>query len=265
MEEFAAGTSAKLTFDHSYNDTPLTLTDFEYQVLNAQGEILEDYTTPNGFDPAAASTVVTVEQALNQSSDKVDIRQVNVRLITSDGTYNQTVYYKLLGDQTKLTVMVDSFMTFPESVVVRAKMSDRLEYYDELTDALKANALENTFRTFHKVAFKPMGYAPQNQPMYIDGLSESQFRALPTDFQLALKRAQLFQADALVESSPILDKIRHGIVSETIGESSMFFKQSGVTGSSTKYPGIADEAYSELSKYMYTSATSSQIWHVRRA
>lgn len=264
MEEFAAGTDITLTVQHSYNGASLAVTDLQYQVVDSQGNILVDFTTPVGFNPANSATSIPILKANNQTSDKVDVRQVNINLVTSAGTYKNTVFYKLLGDLTKLVVMTDSFMTFPEAVVARVKMSDRLEYYDALPDAIKAVALENSFKTLMKLSFK-QPVSTSCEPYSLKGLTESQFRALPVDFTTALKRAQIVQCDAIVENSPIRDKIREGIISETIGESSMFFKQSTNIGSNVKFPGVDDKAYELLSAYLFTSGASAQIWRLNRA
>lgn len=263
MEEFAAGTDVTLTIDHSYNGTALTLTDLQFRVVDAQGVVLLDYATPAGFNPANSSTNIAIDGSYNGSTEKVDIRQINVNFVTAAGTYKTTVFYKLLGDLTALTVMEDSFMTFPEAVLTRARMSDRLEWYDALTDDVKAIALENAFNTIKKLAFKPLT-TTTDDPLYISTYTEANFRALSAEFQTALKRAQILQANALVEASPIRDKIREGIISETIGESSMFFKQTNV-GNMPKFPGLSDDAYNAISSYLYTSSMSAQIWKVRRA
>lgn len=266
MEEFAAGTDVFLTFPHTHNGNSLTVTDLQYQVLDSHGTILIDYATAPSFDPAATSTIITVLKQFNASTDKIDVRQINVSFVTATGTYKETVYYKLIGDVTKLTVMKDSFMTYPESVVVRAKMSDKLEYFDLLPDGMKATALENAFETLKKLKFNPAkcgGSSRAERGLDISSYSADQFKTLPMELQTALKKAQIVEANVLVEASPIREKIRAGIISETIGESSMFFKQ-GATGNS-KYPGLSDEAYVYLSAFVFKSATNAQIWHLRRA
>jgi hypothetical protein len=268
MEEFAAGTDVFITFAHSNNGSELNVTDLQYQVLDSAGEVLIDYATAPSFDPAATSTIITILKQFNATQDKIDVRQVNVALVTSAGTYKQTVYYKLIGDVTKLTPMVDSYMTFPESVIVRAKMSDQLEYFDALPDNLKAVALENSFANLKKLRFNPAITGSTSRcsttGLDISAYSYDQFKTLPIGLQNALKKAQIAEANVLVENSPIRDKIRAGIISETIGESSMFFKQGGSVGG-TKYPGLSDDAYAHLSEFVFKSATNAQIWHLRRA
>lgn len=261
MEEFAAGTDVFVTFPHSNNTTTLTVTDLKYQVLDAQGVILKDWSTAPSFNPAATSTTITVLKELNATTDKLDVRQVNVQLYTSSGTYQQTSYYKLVGDLTKLTVMKDSFMSYPESIVARAKMSETMEYFDALPDSLKAVALENAFRNIVKLKFRFT--TTQQCGTDIRAYSVEQFKTLPAEFQEAVKKAQLSEANSLVENSPIQDKIRQGIISETIGESSMFFKQSGPT--SSRYPGLSDDAYPHITEYLFKSATNAQIWKLARA
>ncbi len=266
MESFAAGTQVTLTINHANNGNALTLTDLQVQVVDTDGVELAPFATPVGFNPSNTSTQVTIAGSLNQTSEKIDVRQINVKLVSASDTYNQTIYYKLEGDLTKLTPMVDSFMTFPESVVVRARMSDDLEYFDELPDALKAVALENAFTNLVKIGFNGQIYATPTVStcaVYIKDFTAEQLKALNPKFLLALKKAQIAEANVLVEHSPVRDKIRQGIISETIGESSMFFKQGAVPG--TKVAGMSDEAYGAMSDFIYKSTTSAQIWKLGRA
>lgn len=265
MQEFSAGTAVTLTVQHSNNGSALTLTDLKYQVLDAYGEELVALVSVPGFNPAVTSTNITIDSATNSTTEKVDVRQVNLQLITSGGTYNQTIYYKIIGDVTKLTPMVDSFMTFPESIIVRAKMSENLKYFDALTDDLKAVALQNSFEKIVKIRYKFNTTSSSTVGTDISTMTAEQFKALPAAFQEALKKAQLAQSDALVESSPVRDKIRDGIISETIGESSMFFRQTDIISTNGKFPGVADASYEYLKDWVWKSATSAQIWRIGRA
>ena len=54
-------------------------------------------------------------------------------------------------------------------------------------------------------------------------LKEADFKKWPKDFQNALRRAQLYEADQILKGDPVGDKRRAGVVSETIGEAKMFF------------------------------------------
>ena len=264
MEEFAAGTDVFITIPHVSNGNNLDVTDLQYQVLDAYGEELIAFTTAPSFDPAASSTMITVLATYNNSAQKIDVRQLNVKLVTAQGTYKQTILYKLVGDVTKLTPMVDSFMTYPESVIIRAKLSEDLKFFDMLTDEIKAVALENAYERIikSKFDFAPIGRC-QERGTDISTYTLDQFKTLPVAFQEAVKKAQLVEANMLVENSPIREKIRTGIVSETIGESSMFFRQSAVGGS--KLTNMSDEAYSHIKDWIWWSATNAQIWRLARA
>jgi hypothetical protein len=83
----------------------------------------------------------------------------------------------------------------------------------------------------------------------------SDFNALSADFLLDLRKAQIAEANNIVENSPIRDKIRAGIISETIGESSMFFRQAYPVNKS----GLSDEAEVYLKKWVYNDAASSKL------
>jgi hypothetical protein len=297
MDEFATGTDATLVIPHVYNDSNLTVTNLQFQVLNAQGVELVPVTDAPAFASDTTSTTLVINQAFNTTDIKVDIRQVNLFFITDAGTYKQTVYYKILSDQTKLTPMVDSFMTFAESILIRTQISQAMYYFDPMDDAMKVVALSNAFALIMKNKFKDPKYntidpdfyvtdyynqdfgpgvygagfggrawtAPK--PLDISAYTVDQFNALPANMVLSLKKAQVVLANSLVENSPVREKIRQGIISETIGESSMFFKQSGnsFAGVGGKFPGISDDAYEYLKDYLFKNATSSQSFRIGRS
>ena len=290
MLEFASSTDVTLTIPHVGNGGSIDVTGLKYEVRNADGDLLVALTTAIGFNPASTSTNIIIPKTINTITTKMDIRQVDVYLETGGGTFKQSIFYKILGDLIKLTPMVDSFMTFPQAILLRMKTSENLMYYDALPDELKCVALENAYKALVKVkyvdprylnkSYDDYGYYNQNQitdydiggysgirfqikGIDISGYNQSQFNALPQDMRDAITKAQLIEANYLVENSPIREKIRLGVISETIGESSMFFKQNGPTGS--KFPGVSDEAYIYLKEYLWKNATSSQSMRIGRA
>ena len=258
MLEFASNTTITISIPHTYQGTDLTLTAMQYEVLDADSTVLVAKTSVPGFSTAMTSTDVVIASAANTTTAKRDVRLLNCYLVTADGEYVVPQVYMLKGNQLILTPLVDSFMTYADSVLTRARMAEEQEYFDSLSDDLKAVALEEAFNRIAKLKFK-VGTTVITD---IKTLTLAAYQALDADFLLALKKAQIAEANMIVENSPIRDKIRAGIISETIGESSMFFSRSMPSG---KFHGLADDSYDYIKPYVYRDVTSSQVWKIGRA
>lgn len=258
MLEFASNTTVEITVPHQYNDADLILTNLEYEVLDADSTVLVTRTAVPGFDAALTETNLSIAAAVNATTAKRDVRLLNCYLTTASGEYIVSQVYMLKGNQLNLTPLTDSFMTFADSVLTRARMAEDQEFYDMITDDLKAVALEESFTRISKLKFRVgTTIIPDIRLITLDA-----FRALDADFLLALKKAQIAEANNIVEQSPIRDKIRSGVISETIGESSMFFARSMPSG---KFHGLSDDAYEYVKPYIYRDIASSQTWKIGRA
>lgn len=258
MLEFASNTTVNIAVPHKYNGVALTLTNMQYEVLDANSTVLVAKVNVPGFNAANTSTTVAIAAAVNTTTAKRDVRLLNCYLMTASGEYIVPQVYMLKGNQLVLTPLVDSFMTYADSVLTRARMAEDQEYFDSLTDELKAVALEEAFNRIAKLKFR-IGLTIITD---IKALTLSAYQALDADFLLALKKAQIAEANLIVENSPIRDKIRSGIISETIGESSMFFSRSMPSG---KFHGLADDSYEYIKPYIYRDITSSSTWKIGRA
>jgi hypothetical protein len=258
MEEFASNTDVQIEVPYEYNGNALTLTGFEYEVLDATSTVLLPRQADPTFSASDTSSILTIPEAINTTTAKRDVRLLNCYLITTAGEYIVSQVYLLKGNQLLLTPLTDSFMTFPQSLLTRAGMAEPQEYFDALSDELKAVALEESFNRIAKCKFK----VGTTTILDIKALTLSEFNALDASFLNDLRKAQIAEANLIVENSPIRDKIRAGIISETIGESSMFFKQSGVPVSRS---GLSDDAELYLKRWLYLDTGSSQTWRLNRA
>lgn len=258
MLEFASNTDIDINVPYEYNGTSLTLTGFEYEVLDANSNVLLARQADPSFNAANTSSDLVISAAINTTTAKRDVRLLNCYLITAEGTYTVPIVYMLKGNQLELTVLADSFMTYSQAVLTRAGMAESQDYYDTLTPELQAVALEESFSRIAKLKFKVDGIAYTD----LTALTVVAFQALNPAFLSDLYKAQIAEANRIVENSPIRDKIKSGIISETIGESSMFFKQAGVPLTRN---GLSDDAEQYLKKWIYQSETNSNTWRLYRA
>lgn len=258
MLEFASNTTIVLPIEHKYNGVSLTLTNMQYEVLDANSVVLVAKSDVPGFNGSNTVTNLTIDGSANTTTAKRDVRLLNCYLVTATGEHIVSQVYILTGNQLSLTPLQDSFMTFAESALIRFKMAEEQEYYDALTDQIKVVALEESFNRIRKLKFK-LGTTIITD---IRTMDITAYQALEADFLVAIKKAQIAEANNIVENSPIRDKIRSGIISETIGESSMFFSRTMPSG---KFHGLSDDAYEYIKPYVYRDVTSSQTWKLGRA
>lgn len=258
MLEFASNTDITIEVPYEYNGTALTLTDFQYELLDADGEEVIARLSDPDFSPSGTASTLSIPAASNTTAAKRDARLLNCYLINADGEYIVSQAYILKGNPLSFTVLTDSFMTFPQSLLVRATMAEPQEYFDALGDELKAIALEEAFNRISKLKFK----IGTTTILDIKAMTLGDFNALSADFLSDLRKAQITEANSIVEDSPIRDKIRAGIISETIGESSMFFRQAGLR---TNHSGLSDDAEAYLKNWIYLDTASSQTWRLYRA
>jgi len=258
MLEFASNTDVTIEIPYEYNGTQLTLTNFEYEVLDASGTAVVARQVDPDFNAGNTSSTLTIPASANTTSAKRDARLLNCYLTNASGEYVVSQAYVLKGNVLQLTPLTDSFMTFPQSVLVRVQMAEEQDYFDALSDELKAVALEESFNRIANLKFK----VGTTTILDIKSMTLGDFNALDPAFLLDLRKAQITEANNIVENSPIRDKIRSGIISETIGESSMFFQRSGFPVNKS---GLSDDAELFLKKWIYNDAASSQSWRLYRA
>jgi hypothetical protein len=258
MLEFASNTEVEIEIPYEYNGSSLTLTGFEYELLDANSEVIQARIADENFNASTSSSVLTIPVASNTTTAKRDVRLLNCYLINAAGTFIVPQVYLLKGNQLNLTPLTDSFMTYSQAVLTRVGMAESQDYYDALTDELKAVALEESFTRLAKLKFK----VGTTEILDIKSLTLSAFNALNADFHSDIRKAQIAEANAIVEASPVRDKIRAGIISETIGESSMFFRQAGVPVTRS---GVSDDAEQYLKKWLWLDSASSMTWRLNRA
>lgn len=189
-------------------------------------------------------------------------REIVVTLETDDGDVELRDYFVLAGAHA-LAVMDNSFMSYVEAIRWRGEFAS-MDAWDAAPRERRLAAMTEAYRRICKIAFKVPGAnldgTNVNKANYgtgtdegwfwgsrvrISTLTASQFDALPEAFTRAVKRAQLVEANVLLGGDPIGSKRKQGLVSETIGESSMFFQ-------SRPYLNlpVTKEAYEELRRFI---------------
>jgi hypothetical protein len=223
---------------------PVTLTAISRVVTNEAGSTISGDTVvslPTGLE---TFVVVPVSGTLNTlSAGSTDaLRQVTTTIVSPVGTFTDTQSY-IVRSTAPLVRMSNSFITLPETILVRHAMT-KLNGWDAATEDQQIAALISAHRNMTQLRYRfPIGENFQSRIVDFYGMSvdnvfgrifvvlsdimfynETDYAGFPEDFQQALKRAQMAEADNLLGGDPIGAKRAVGIVSEDIGESRMKFQ-----------------------------------------
>lgn len=212
--------SISIPLSTSNGNVVLDPTDVTYRVLDATGY---------EFSPAAPVAVVAGSGMADIAIDGIaaqlqvgevrSYRQIEVTFKSAGVTH--ICYDEFLIElMDSLIVMVNSFQTYGDAAVRCAEITG-LESFASATRRERITALSNAYITLSRLEYQ---IPPYYSPVRIQGLSEYDFEALHQGLTSALKMAQVIEANEALDSFSILKKRQQGLMSETIGESSMMFR-----------------------------------------
>lgn len=225
-----------------------------------EGLILIGYTAG---DETASVEIPSVYHAVTES---MVARRVEVVFDTlTSGSYKVTQRYIVSPDAT-LVFLSNSFAIYERFLIIRQEFPELLGWdatdEDRRTAAL-IQAHENICRFKFKyrqesdqpVASQSTLYRRDYHTFIRDMriIEQEDWDDFPPHFQLSLRRAQLLEADSLLNGDPIRDKREQGIVSETVGESKMFFNNRPPLRM-----GVSRAALDHLKRYIFLRTTVSR-------
>lgn len=214
-----------------------------FTVLDEKGEIIQTATNLT-VAPGSESIEIIIPPETNELpvGSVSALRQVQVVFVGASATYNEHAFY-VIKAQVPLVPMTNSFVTLAETHLVRTQMTG-LEGFAAATEDTQIAALVSAWRNMSHLRYKfPVGGDYQSRITSFPGTyydsqygrvwvvigditlrTLGEFQSWPSDFVQALKRAQMAEANELLQLNPISEKRRTGVISETIGESSMTFR-----------------------------------------
>lgn len=210
--------------------TPITPTAIGYIVLDERGTVVRarEEVTPDG-----TSVQVVVPASANELPLEGVIRGLRtVRFVFDTAAGARTVDSRyIIETQSKLIPMFNSFQTYEEAIVTRLDLPalDGWDFADEPQQiAALITAHDRMCRASYRyrLSQNSVEYDEREMYWYITSMRErtaQDFSDFPAAFQTALRRAQIYEADSILSGDPVGDKRLDGVVSETIGESKMFF------------------------------------------
>ena len=135
------------------------------------------------------------------------------------GVTNVVDYEFILEQPIILEAGLNSFQDYPDAVITAMEISD-IDAFQLADKSQKQTALITAFHSLSTLNFYINGVTYGQ----IDQLSKTEFEALPDRFKKTIKKAQIVEANENLSTNSAHRKRQLGIFSETIGESSMFFR-----------------------------------------
>lgn len=214
-------------------------------------------------DPFSQGKDVTIPAAFNTlgAGKFEDMRVLRVEMVTASGIIPQVHKYLVVGER-KLTILENSFVTLEEAQVLSRHLS-AARILSAADEEQQFNAL---IEAFERIVSIPMKYTLDESPSRYDTIAETSrrivelprdiwetidmadFGKLPEAFRKALRTAQLIEANEILSGDDISRRHRAGIISETVGESSIMLRGGAVDF------GVSNAALRALAGYINYSA-----------
>jgi hypothetical protein len=209
--------------------------------------------------PGDVTIDITISANLNVSPGRRAARVVQVSFATDKGIFTSQVIY-VIAKPDQLIPLENTFVSSAEAALTRLDMP-ALDGWDASDETNRNAALITAHRSLCKLSYRyknnaailqsrvTWGEPESSGYIYIvdiESLAAEEWAQVPILVRQALQRAQMAEADVLLKGDPVGDKRRAGIVSETVGESSMFLKQTPEVRM-----GVSAEALEHLAGYIF--------------
>lgn len=197
---------------------------------------------------------VVVPASLTQvEAGKRAVRQIVVTFTDITNRQLRRTEYVLFGEPLSLVVMENSFATYPRFVLEQSSLLN-LAAWQHAPEHRKISALISAYRSITRMSleYTPLdldgkyrtGYETTIDPLDWQEMTASEFEELPPQFRNDLILAQILQANELLQGNVYAERMRAGVSSETIGESSVSFNSAAAQHS------LGFEARQVLSQYI---------------
>lgn len=239
------------------NGAAIVVTEVTAAVYDGDDQLVVDFGSLP-FDPAASSTTITVPAALNllEGDELSATRVLRVALKTAAGTVRRAFGYIIEGES-RLELLNNTWVSL-EAAEALARDMPGLKAWLAASDDQRAAALINAYSHMQRIQLRftwPLrdGEDRREETILRPGawteLTVDDFLSFPREFRRALRMAQICEADKILTDDPLQSRHRAGVISETVGESSVMLR-----GGKLEL-GVASETLRYLSGYVYYSVT----------
>lgn len=216
------------------------------------------------FDAAEGEKLIAIPKEFNRlaAGEIRAARVLRVKIETAQGTIPRSFSYAIESEQ-RLVQMVNTFQTL-EAAEFAALDTPNISGWNAASEPQKLAALTEAYRRLTLIPMRFDTYRPGSQfdpwstlaPRDIayetiierdvwGEITVEMFADFPTPFKKALRRAQFIEANEILQGDAVSKKHRAGIVTETIGESSVTLRAGAVDF------GISTETLKALVGYVH--------------
>jgi hypothetical protein len=232
MDRFPVGATVTLEIPFvDFNGEAVTPTAVTYTVIDENDAILAGPTVI--APPYVDAATVVINGALNTPAGA---RMIELQITTAQGPLTADATYEIRSNR-RLTVLTNSFQTYLQAQLIANQMP-ALIGWAAATEDQRTFALEEAYARLTSFAYLirypeyvdaqniiSVGYPYHITPQMWPVMTLSHFGFYPLNFRTAIAKAQVVEANAVLTSDPIRDKIHSGLASEAVGESKMVFRQ----------------------------------------
>ena len=227
-----------------------------YRVLDEAGTELVAATSASvGADPIPV--VVPAAKNTLAAGTPQGYRTVEMSFTIAGGTVVATPGY-IVESGSVLIIMTNSYQTFGSAEMHAAALQD-LKKWDDKTERERKMAMIQAYHRLGTLTYKindrvtdqsSIDFGKQQTVLSINRLTVAQFDLLLATFRDAIKRAQVAEADVILDNDSIIGRRRDGLMSESVGETSQFFRPS----KPLTLP-VSNRALRELQGFVHFSGT----------
>lgn len=241
-------------------------TGVDYAIFNEKREEVKARAPLTGYSTGGAEINVKVEYTYNLLDADVTraLRRIEVYFGVEFGDERVISSTYVVQAADVLSLMVNSFQTLDEAELTAMDLPALLGW-SAATDQDKLGAMASAYDNMCRLSFKylteadiqaldvttdvdrygrPYYYVPSMRTAGVDAWND-----FTANFQRALRRAQVVEADILLAGDPVGDKRRQGIITETIGESKIFLSPKPAL----QFP-VSRACLDQLQGFIYRSA-----------
>lgn len=218
-----------------------TITALSYRVTDENDvEIVAKTALPLSALESGVATVTVAAEFNGLVGMPVGYRNVELYVTGANGSSRASVGYIVEGEN-PLVEPLNSFVGLSAAEFLAAQFTDLLGW-DNASRDQRINALIRAANALRHMTFSiprsddqedevfttvvPEHYESSEYSKFfsIDSLSADEYARLPVRFKTALKRAQVIEANFLLGGDPIEQVRSQGLMSQTVGESSQFYR-----------------------------------------
>ncbi|WP_276122559.1 hypothetical protein [Pararhizobium qamdonense] len=260
-----------VTIDVLFTDNsgnPLVVTGVTAELYDGDDEQIEDFGSIP-FDLADGKVTVTVPADLNVLGVGELSAARTLRVYLGNGTIVFPRFHSyIIEAESRLELLNNTFLTLPAAEVL-ARDNPRLTAWSAATDEKKTAALINAYGRLSRVQLRYASHKVEHKvvstsnPVRHDrdrdrcdvvikpgdwaDITKADFLAMPIDLRKALRAAQIVEANEVLTDNPYETRHRAGVISETVGESSIMLR-----GGKLEL-GVSYEALRALTGFVYYS------------